>query len=83
MYCEKGSYTCNYKYRFEILNAVYLENAWCHLYAILYRFVVMQDNSMDVLFNGLLDELPNIFRYTSDYIGLVGQGWWGAIVVSG
>ena len=46
---------------------------------------------MDVLFNGLLAELPasldNFYQYhkcftntASAYIGVVGRGWWGATI---
>ena len=43
----------------------------------------MQCDSVDALFDGLLADLPTIldsfFTYTtSDYIGVVGRGWWGA-----
>ena len=42
---------------------------------------VIQGNLFGVLFNGLLAELPTILdRFftstTSDYIGVVGWGWW-------
>ena len=75
--CKKGSYT---QYQFEILNAVYLENAQRVFHAILHRSTVMQGNSFDILFIGLLAELPAIldsfFNNTaSDYIGVVGWGW--------
>ena len=71
------------KSRFEILNTVYLENAWCLVYEILHQSIVIQGNSVGVLFDGLLAELPAIldsfFTSTaSDYIGVVGWGWWGA-----
>ena len=71
------------KSRFEILNAVYLKNAWCLVYVILHQSIVIQGNSVGVLFNGLLAELPTILdsfftSTTSDYIGMVGWGWWGA-----
>ena len=71
---------------FEILNTVYLENAWCFVYAILHQSVVIQGYSVGVLFNGLLAELPAILdsfftNTTSDYIGVVVWGWWGAICV--
>ena len=44
---------------------------------------ILQGNSFGVLFNGLLAELPTILdsfftSTTSDYIGMVGWGWWGA-----
>ena len=58
--CQKGSYTRNYKSRFKILNTVYLENTWCLIYKILHQSVVIQGNSIGVLFNGLLAELPAI-----------------------
>ena len=48
------------KSRFKILNTVYLENAWCLVYAILCQSIVIQANSVCVLFNGLLAELPVI-----------------------
>ena len=46
---------------------------------------------MDVLFNGLLAELPasldNFYQYhkcftntASAYVGVVGRGWWGATI---
>ena len=71
------------KYRFEILNAVYLENAQSFFHAILHHSTVIQGNSFSVLFNGLLAELPAILdsfftSTTSDSIGVVGWGWWGA-----
>ena len=71
------------KYRFEILNAVYLENAQSFLHAILHHSTVIQGNSFGVQFNGLLAELPAILdsfftSTTSDFIGVVGWGWWGA-----
>ena len=61
---------------FEILVAVYLENAWCLIYAILHQSVVMQYNSNGVCFNGLLAKLFTILvsfltSITSDYIGVV------------
>ena len=69
---------------FEISNTVYLKNAWCLAYAILHQSIVIQGNSVGVLFNGLLAELPTIVdsfftSTTSDYIGVVGWGWWGAM----
>ena len=44
--------------------------------------------TMNVLFNGLLAELLAILdsfftNTTSEYIGMVGWGWWGATVVVG
>ena len=67
------------KYRFEILNAVYLENAQSFFHAILHHSTVIQGNSFGVLFNGLLAELPTILdsfftSTTSDSIGVVGWG---------
>ena len=59
---------------------MYLENAWCLVYEILYQSIVIQGNSVCVLFNGLLAELPAILdsfftSTTSDYIRwLVGGG---------
>ena len=62
---------------------MYLENAWCFFHAILHQFIVIQGNSVGVLFNGLQAELLAILdsfftSTTSDYIGVVGWGWWGA-----
>ena len=45
---------------FEILNTVYLENAWCLVYEILHQSIVIQGNSVGILFDGLLAELPAI-----------------------
>ena len=51
------------KYRFEILNAVYLENAQNFFHAlILHHSTVIQGNSFGVLFNGLLAELPAMVK---------------------
>ena len=50
----------NIKYHFEILKAVYLQNGWCVLYAILRQSIVTQGNSVGVLSSGLLAELPAI-----------------------
>ena len=71
------------KSRFEILITVYLENAWCLVYEVLHQSIVIQGNSAGALFNGLLAELPTCLdsfftSTTSDCIGVVGQGWWGA-----
>ena len=46
--------------------------------------LAIQGNSFGVLFNGLLSELPAILdsfftSATSDYIGMVGWGWWEAM----
>ena len=43
----------------------------------------MKGNSAGALFNGLLAELPAFLNSfftstTSDYLEVVGQGWWGA-----
>ena len=67
---------------FEILITVYFENAWCLVYAILHQSIVILGNSVGVFFNGLLAELPAILdsfftSTTSDYMGMIGQGWWG------
>ena len=60
---------------------MYLEYAWCIFHAILHQSTVIQGNSYGILFNGLLAELPTIlnsfFNTTSDFIGVVGWGWWG------
>ena len=75
--CKKGSYTCNSKYQFEILNAVYLESAQRVFHAILHQSTVTQGNSFGILFIGLLAELPSILDSFSpipcDYIGVVGS----------
>ena len=72
-----------WKYRFEILNAVYLENAQRVFHAILHHSTVMQGSLFGILFIGLLADLPAILdsffnNTTSDFIGVVGWGWWGA-----
>ena len=46
-------------------------------------YVVIQGNSIGVLSSGLLAELATILdsfftNTTSDFIGVVGWGWWGA-----
>ena len=63
------------KYRFKILNAVYLENAQSFFHAILHHSTVIQGNSFGVLFNGLLAELPAILDsfFTSGWLGVVGS----------
>ena len=84
--CQKGlmhAITNIEKSRFKILNTVYLENAWCLVYEILHQSIAIQDNLVGVLLDGLLAELPAILdgfftSTTSDYIGVVGWGWWGA-----
>ena len=43
-----------------ILNTVYLENAWCLVYEILHQSIVIRGNSVGVLFDGMLAELPAI-----------------------
>ena len=48
------------KFHFEILITVYLENVWCFVYTILHQSVVIQGNSVSVLFTGLQAELPTI-----------------------
>ena len=68
------------KSSFEILITLYLKNAWCLVYKILYQSMVVQGNSAGALFNGLLAELPAFIgsfftSTTSDYIGAVGRGW--------
>ena len=47
-------------YHFEILKAVYLQNAWWVFYTILRQSIVIQGNSIGVLSSGLLAELPAI-----------------------
>ena len=55
----------NYKYYFEILNAVYLKNTWCLAYTILHQSIVIQSSSIGVLFNELLAKLPAILDSSS------------------
>ena len=55
--CQKGSYTRNYKSRFEILNTVYCQNAWCLIYAILHQSIVILGNSVGVELPAILDSL--------------------------
>ena len=79
-FVKRGAIINTEKSRFEIL---YLQNAWCLIYEILYPSIVIQGNLAGALFNGLLAELPAILdsfftSTTSDYIGVVGRGWWGA-----
>ena len=47
-------------FRFEILIAVYLENAWCLVNQLLHQSIVIQGNSAGALFDGLPAELPTI-----------------------
>ena len=59
---------------------MYLENAWCLVYEILHQSIVIQGNSVGVLFDGLLAELPTILdsfftSTTSDHRG----GWLGVV----
>ena len=49
----------------------------------IYTGVLIQGNSIGILFNALLVELLTIFdsfftNTTSDYIEVVSQEWWGA-----
>ena len=84
--CKKGlirAFVNTEKSRFEILITVYLKNVWCLVYQLLHQSIVMQGNSAGALFDGLLAELPAILdsfftSTTSEYIGVVGRGWWGA-----
>ena len=51
---------------------------------ILHQSTIIQGNSPGALFKGLLAELPAFLdsfftSTTSDYIGVVGRGWWGAM----
>ena len=48
------------KSHFEILNTVYLESACCLIYTTLHKSIVIQDNSICILLNGLLAELSAI-----------------------
>ena len=65
------------KCRFEILNAVYLENAQSFFHAILHHSTVTQGNSFGVLFNGLLAELPAILD--SFFTSTTSGGWLGVV----
>ena len=63
---------------------MYLQNAWCVFYAILRQSIVIQSNSIGVFSSGLLAEFPAILdslftNTTSDFIGVVSRGWWGAM----
>ena len=61
--CKKGlirAFINTEKSRFEILITVYLDNAWCLVYQLLHRSIVMQGNSAGALFDSLLAELPAI-----------------------
>ena len=67
------------KFHFEII-INYCVSRVCE---ILDQSIVIQGNSAGALFNGLLAELPAFLdsfftSTTSDYIGVVGWGWWGA-----
>ena len=66
------------KSRFEILNTVYLENAWC---AILHQSIIIQGNSVGVPFNGLVAELPFILDscFTSTTSYYIEGSWSGAV----
>ena len=62
---------------------MYLENAQRVFHAILHHSTVMQGSLFGILFIGLLADLPAILdsffnNTTSDFIGVVGWGWWGA-----
>ena len=62
---------------------MYLENAQRVFHAILHHSTVMQGSLFGILFIGLLANLPAILdsffnNTTSDFIGVVGWGWWGA-----
>ena len=57
-------------------------------YTILHKSIVIQNNSLiDILFNSLLAELPPILDIAIPqvftYVGVIGQGWWGATIVAG
>ena len=62
---------------------MYLKNAPRVFRAILHQSTVIQGSLFGIFFIGLLAELPAILdsfftNTTSDYIGVVGRGWWGA-----
>ena len=59
-----------------------ISNAWCLFYTILQKSVVIQDNSMDVLFNGLLAELPAILDSFYQYHKCLHRGGWSGVVGS-
>ena len=60
--CVVHKITNNYKYHFEILKAVNLQNALCIFYVILRQSIVIQGNSIGVLSSGLLAELSAILN---------------------
>ena len=58
---------------------MYFENAWYLVNTILHQSIVIHDNSIGVLFTGLLDELPPILDSFSPVpqviiYGVIGQG---------
>ena len=74
-----------YKYLeipFKMFNSKYLESALCYLHAILHKSVVIQDNSVGLLLNGLLAELPAILDSFSHYHKLLYRGGWSGVVWS-
>ena len=75
------SYMHNCKYleiRFWIFNSLYLKNAWSSLCAFLHNSIVIQDHSVDRLFNvySLFHKVLSWCHKQSCRIG--GWGWWGA-----
>ena len=48
---SKHAFINTKKSHFEILIIVYLENAWCLVYKILYQFIVIQGNSAGAFFD--------------------------------
>ena len=50
--CEKGSYTCNYKYLEIQFNSIYLENDWSYLHVFLHKSIAIQSNSLYLLYSG-------------------------------
>ena len=68
---------------FEILNTVYLENAWCLVYEILHQSIVIQGNSVGVPLDGLLAELPAILdSFFHQYHKCLHRGGWLGVVRS-
>ena len=56
--CKKGSYTCNYKYDFEIFNSIYLQNDWSCLHVFLHKSIAIRGNSLYLLYTGQLAGFP-------------------------
>ena len=63
---------CIEKPHFEMLNTVYLENAWCLVYEILHRSIVIQSNLIRIFYDLLTELLAILDSFftstTSDYV---------------